>query len=375
VSSRRILFAGGGSGGHLFPGIAVAEKLVGRLPDCEIRFAVSGRDIDRRILNTSGFDTISLATHPLPKEFLDAPRFAIRFASSILAAKKSWRNWHPDVVVGLGGFASVPVGLAAWWARIPLVLLEQNAVPGRATTLLAPLASRICLSFDEARCSLRATPNIEVTGNPIREAIRQAALRRSRDPSAKPTLLILGGSQGAAGVNAAALGAVAQLRSRLNEFRIVHQTGETDAPRIRAGYRQLGIKADVAAYFDDLPQRYSEAHLVISRAGATTLAELATFGLPAILIPYPHSVRDHQDKNAEHFVRAGAAVIVKEASDAGSSLAQALAVIVDDDRQRKQMSAAMRSLARPDAATRVADRIMTHIAANSDRGVLRRRAA
>lgn len=376
MSSPRIVFAGGGSGGHLMPGVAVAEELARRFPGCDIHFVTSLRGIDSRVLSDSAFARSSIPMLPVQKRPTEFLRFVHGFGASLREMQRFWRATPPDLVVGLGGFSSVPAGLTAWRKGTPLVLLEQNVVPGRATSLLAPLAAKVCVSFAETVPLLRCSPKAVVTGNPVREAVRQTTQNSPKDPrQARRVLLVLGGSQGASGLNSMVVRAVARLRSSLTGWRIVHQTGERDAARIRAAYRQLAMDADVAAYFDDLPHRYCSAQLVVSRAGATTLAELACCGLPALLVPYPGSARNHQDRNAALFVQAGAACKVQEAATAAAALAEALATLIDDSDYRNSMAKAMHGLARTDATAAVANVILAQLGLHSARGESARRAA
>jgi UDP-N-acetylglucosamine--N-acetylmuramyl-(pentapeptide) pyrophosphoryl-undecaprenol N-acetylglucosamine transferase len=346
------LLAGGGSGGHLFPGVALAEELTRRNPRCRILFAGSGRGIDRTVLAGTRWEHAPLPVRPPSARH---PISSVRtFTAGLRESLRLIDDLRPAAVIGLGGFASVPVGLAARLRRIPLILLEQNAIPGRATSLLSRWADRVCVSFEPTIPLLPKSASPILTGNPVRDAVRQIRLRRDRTP----TLLILGGSQGAAGVNAMTITAIARLKGRLAGWRITHQTGERDAPAVRDAYAAHGIAAEVAPFFPDLPTRYAEATLAISRAGATTLAELACAGLPAILVPYPRSVRDHQQRNAEHFASAGAAAVVPEGEEAADRLAHTLASLLEHPTRLAAMSAAMRRLARPDAAGAVADLIL-----------------
>ncbi|HEX6983994.1 MAG TPA: UDP-N-acetylglucosamine--N-acetylmuramyl-(pentapeptide) pyrophosphoryl-undecaprenol N-acetylglucosamine transferase, partial [Planctomycetaceae bacterium] len=278
---------------------------------------------------------------------------------SLRAAFRLLDEHRPEAAIGHGGFASVPLAIAARRRGVPLLLLEQNVVPGRATSWLSRWAERVCVSFEETRGVLpKRTPTL-VTGNPVRRAITASGGRRrdARHTTDPPTLLVLGGSQGAAGVNATAVAALAG-SERKDEWRIVHQTGERDASAVRAAYSDAGLSAEVAAYFPDLPSRYVEASLVVSRAGATTLAELACLGVPTILVPYPGALRDHQRKNAEHFASAGGALIVPEGPTAADRLRRVLDELSDAPDRLADMSRAMRALARPDAASAVADVFM-----------------
>lgn len=354
MTTRTILFAGGGSGGHLTPGLAVAEELQQRDRTCEIVFATSSRRIERTILAGTAVRQTSLPVTPPGTARRHPIQFVIGTSRSLKQALRLVDQWRPEMVIGLGGFASVPVALAAWYRGVPLMLLEQNLVPGRATTWLSRRASIVCLSFDETRRFLPNGTRSIVTGNPLRRTIR--ALRRRQDATRK--LIVLGGSQGAAGVNAAAAEAIVKQKDRTRALTIVHQTGERDAGMVSAIYREAGIDADVAAYFPDLASHYATAQLAISRAGATTLAELAHFGCPAVLMPYPRAVRDHQAKNAEHYAAAGGAVIVPEGTDAAERLARTLDHLLDDSATQSRMSQSMLHLARPDAAAMIADLVI-----------------
>lgn len=356
TSRRTFLFAGGGSGGHLFPGIAVAEELTARDADCRIVFAGSERGIERTILAVTDFSHVPLPVSP-PGTILGRPfSFAAGFGKSVAKSLRLLDEFRPEAVIGLGGFASLPLGLAAWRRRVPLVLLEQNVVPGRATMCLSRLADRVCVSFEETASYLPRQTVVSVTGNPLRAAIRNFSNRTISRRA--PSLLILGGSQGALGVNAMATAAMVSLRERLIDGTVVHQAGERDEATVKAAYHKAGIEAEVAAYFHDLPNRYAEADLAITRAGATTLAELACFGCPAIVVPYPGSIRDHQQRNAEHYRKAGGAEIVPEGPGAEKVLTSILDRLTTDAIRRSSMSRAMHATARIDATSQVADLLM-----------------
>jgi len=381
----RFVFAGGGSGGHLFPAIAVARELRTRWPDCEITFVGSSRTVEGHILGGEPFDrrvipaaaTTDLKRNPL--------RFAWRHWQGYRDALRWLREIRPRVVIGCGGYASVPAALAANRLGIPLVLLEQNVVPGRATSWLARRARAVCTSFEATAGHLPRGTRVEFTGNPLRAEIAALVTRlperagwpgleqretpaethpgfpldqpRPRQSSLQnnsgPTLVVLGGSQGAASVNAIVVDFVSEHIDTLAGWRVLHQTGAHDESAVRERYRKLSFDADVHAFLSDMAAAYGRADLVISRAGATTLAELACAKLPAILIPYPRSVRDHQRLNAEAFTRTGAAVIATDGSP--SELAAALLPLLADPERRRAMSARMAALARTDATQRVAE--------------------
>jgi UDP-N-acetylglucosamine--N-acetylmuramyl-(pentapeptide) pyrophosphoryl-undecaprenol N-acetylglucosamine transferase len=357
-NSPTFLFAGGGTGGHLFPGIAVAEELLSRVPAAQIRFAGSERDVESAIVKSAGFRHVALPSPPSTMLRRHPLRFALQYLRACREARRVVAEARPAAVVGLGGFASVPLVTAAGRAGLPIVLLEQNAVAGRATRRLASLADVVCHTFASAVPRGRAGGNAVVTGNPVRAAIAELC---EAGISSSSTLLVLGGSQGSTAVNEAVLVAAERLRDRLRDWEIIHQCGPRDADRIVAAYRRLGLAHVVRPFFDDLPQRYRMAGIAVSRAGATTLVELACAGIPAVLIPYPRAVHDHQMRNAEAFAAAGAACIVRQqrsADDSGQQLAAALERLLCDCEQRRRCAAAMRGLAVPDAAANVAERIL-----------------
>ena len=382
ASTRRIvIFAGGGTGGHLFPGIAVAHELLAREPNARVLFLGSEKSIERDILGRAGFEHVALPsvspsfspTRIIPS-FLNNWR-AYRQARTIIARER------PSVIVGLGGFASVPPVLAAWRAGVPIILLEQNVVPGKATRWLSRCAEVVCLPWPQAANGLPRGVKTIVTGNPIRAEI--AKLAESADESLQhdvpasgeskedsnnpslglqvgietPTLLILGGSQGASSLNALVLDAFADRRAELTGWRIVHQTGATDLDAIRQRYAALSLNAEVQPFITDMAAAYRQATLVISRAGATTLSELACAGLPTILIPLPTSAHDHQRLNARLFADHSAALVVELSSSVVRSLRASLDQLLSDRTQRETFRQNLPFLAQPQAAIAVTDLI------------------
>ncbi len=361
-----ILFSGGGTGGHLYPGLAVAEALHQRIahrgqPDLEVGFVGSRRPIEERILATQDYphhrldveSTRTLRSNPL--------RFLWKSYRSLSAAHQLLAQTRPAMVVGLGGFASVPLLQAAQRRRIPTIVLEQNAVPGRATRWLCRRAAKICvaLAASTAKLPRQCASRVHVTGNPIRREIRELHQRAPTDE--QPTLLVIGGSQGASAVNAAAAETVVALANALQSWRVVHQTGDREAAQWAGHYDQHAQQTLVRPFLDDLPYWYSRAHLVISRAGATSLAELACAGCPSLLIPLPGAIYDHQRHNARVFSNAGAAGLIEQSRDPAATarnLTAATRTLLESARKRDAMRKAMWTLARPQAATTVADLIL-----------------
>ncbi len=378
ASTRRsVIFAGGGTGGHLFPGIAVARELLAREPDARVLFVGSQKPIEQDIIGSAGFEHVALPS-------VSPSLSPTRIGSSLLNNGRAYRqaraimaHEQPSVVVGLGGFASVPPVLAAWRAGVPIVLLEQNVVPGKATRWLSRFAEVVCLPWRQAANGLPRGVKTIVTGNPIRAEIAaladsafgshqhdapasghdesdnpSLALRASLET---PTLLILGGSQGAASLNAAVLDALATLRAELAGWRIVHQTGATDLDAIRQRYAELSLAADVQPFFRDMAEQYCRATCVVSRAGATTLAELACAGLPALLVPLPTSAHDHQRLNARLFADHSAALVAEPTSPAADSLRASLVQLLSNPSLRDRLRQNVLALAQPPAASAVVE--------------------
>ncbi len=313
-AQKTIVFAGGGSGGHLFPGIAVAQILVASGRPVKCVFVGSSRSVERQIVTDHGFEHIALPVEP-SSTLLTRP---MRFANGLWQSTQTASDFLPArdaaLVVGLGGFASVPVVWAARLAGVPLVLLEQNAVPGRATSWLCRRANLTCLGFADAARRLPRTATHLVTGNPVRAPI--AAL--ASEPAAngeKRTIVVLGGSQGSLALNEAFVGCVEQMRDQFAEWRIIHQAGARDVDQVKRRYAAAGVNAEVASFFDDPVALYRSAALAVSRAGALTLSELACAGVPAILVPYPKAIRNHQRLNAYTFEHVGAARVVRQSRD------------------------------------------------------------
>jgi UDP-N-acetylglucosamine--N-acetylmuramyl-(pentapeptide) pyrophosphoryl-undecaprenol N-acetylglucosamine transferase len=359
--SFHIVFAGGGTAGHLFPGLAVAAELAGLNCAPRITFAGSGKAFEKRLVAAAGFEYLPIPCAPV--KF--SPRGMVRFLagnfSGYRKSRRFIRRHDVKLVVGLGGYASVPMARAASALEVPLVLLEQNAFPGKATRWLAARAELICTAFESTREHLSHTSPVRVTGNPIRVGFQP---RRRRKPvalgapiPAPRQLLVLGGSGGARSLNHFVPRALYKLRDRLIGWSIVHQTGPTDAEATQELYRKFALEAEATPFVQNLPDVLRESDLVVCRAGATTLAEIAATAVPAVMIPYPHATDDHQRLNAEPFVAAGAARMIDERTIAGrldDELVTVLNELIIQPKQRQAMSLAMYELARPDAAWQVA---------------------
>jgi UDP-N-acetylglucosamine--N-acetylmuramyl-(pentapeptide) pyrophosphoryl-undecaprenol N-acetylglucosamine transferase len=344
----RIVIAGGGTGGHLYPGLALADELAARGVDVVLVGATGG--IEARVVPTTGY-----ALHLLPGRQLRgggvgrAVSGLATAARATLRAVALLRRLRPALVVGVGGYASVAVVVAAALRRIPSVLLEQNVVPGAANRLLVRLARRVCVGFAESVPYFPPGRAVH-TGNPVR-----ADVLRPRPPRARPGLLVFGGSGGAHRLNEATVGALAALGPAARAVDVVHQTGTADADAVRARYAALGLPVRVEPFITDMGGAYAAADVVVGRAGAMTCAEVTALGLPAILVPYPYAADDHQRRNAEVLAAGGAAETILDADLTPERLAERLRALLDDPARRTAMAARARELGRPDAARRVAD--------------------
>lgn len=358
----RIAFAGGGTGGHLFPGLAVAD-VARRSGKAEaIVFFGAERGIESRVIPRTGHD---LVAQPLEgvrgRGALDKARALLRLAVGVARARAELKRRKIDVVVGLGGYASSAAVIAARTARIPVVLLEQNREAGLANAWLARLAAMVCTSFADTAARLPAGV-ARWTGNPVRAEIEDgfATLAHPRD-----ALLVFGGSAGAVSINRAVVAALGQLAAagkvRL-PGRILHQAGTSGLEETRAAYRELGLAADVREFIDDMSGAYAAAKLAICRAGATTVAELTATGTPAILIPFPHAAA-HQLANARALETESAAIVVLDDATTARNLAKELGRLLASSETLDSMAAAASRIRRPGAAQRVFDVVCEVVAA------------
>ncbi|NLS92392.1 MAG: UDP-N-acetylglucosamine--N-acetylmuramyl-(pentapeptide) pyrophosphoryl-undecaprenol N-acetylglucosamine transferase [Planctomycetaceae bacterium] len=393
-----VVFSGGGTAGHLFPGLAVARRLAGMLPKLRIVFAGGGREQEKRLIEEAGFHYLTVPCRALPRRLRDVLPFVAINWSGYRAARRFLAQNPVRVVVGLGGYASVPMARAALRRRIPLVLMEQNVVPGRANRWLARRADVLCSAFAEVKHYLPPHCHWRVTGNPVRDtfltnspaesavstagrafhgAHRQSGLRPPWPPlptelAAPPgdvepppvqrphQLVVLGGSRGARWLNTNVPLALAAISKHFAGWRVVHQTGHDDHEATAAIYRRLKIDAVVQPFIADVAKLLAGSDAAICRAGGTTLAELAACGVPALLVPYPHAADDHQRRNAEVFAAAGACFLLdeREAEEhPEQSLAALLLPLVGSRSTRDAMSERMRALAHPDAAADIATMI------------------
>jgi UDP-N-acetylglucosamine--N-acetylmuramyl-(pentapeptide) pyrophosphoryl-undecaprenol N-acetylglucosamine transferase len=348
-TERTLLFAGGGTGGHVFPMIAVANAVKALAPDVRLVFCGTARGMEVRVVPLHGFELELLDVLPLRgggvTGFL---RGAVRAFGALGSARALVKKLAPAAVLSVGGYAAGPVSLAAWARGIPLALLEPNSVMGLANRLVAPLARRAYTAFEATERHFRKNRVLRA-GVPLRAGF---APQPYAPPMTSLRVLVLGGSQGARALNDIVPRAVAKFGSRLS---VVHQSGPNHASAVQALYGELGLEsARVEAFIDDMPTALARADLVIGRAGAGALSEICAVGRPSILVPYPYAAGDHQRHNADALVNAGAAIRIKDKLATPDIVAKAIGAVINDRNLLNQMAAAARAIGRPDAATTVA---------------------
>ncbi len=353
----RILFAGGGTGGHLYPGIAVADELRRRDPATIVSFVGTARGLESRVVPALGLPLDLIRSAGLKgKSFVALLRGLALLPLSALDAWRVLSARRPDVVVGVGGYSSGPVLLLAALRGLPTLLMEQNTAPGFTNRRLAPWVRAAALSYEETLQYFPARG--VVTGNPVRCEFLQAL--EAGDDAARNNgevrVLIVGGSQGARAINDAMIAAAPLLAAA--PLVLTHQTGERDLARVREGYAAAGVAATVEPFFHDMNARMRAADVLVARAGASTLAELTVLGRASVLVPLPTAADDHQRKNARVLAAAGAAEVIEEKDLSGAVLAGVLTALAADPARRRTMADRARGLGRPDAAARVADRIV-----------------
>ena len=359
--SLRVVIAGGGTGGHLYPGIAVAREIASRRPDAQISFAGTARGIEARVVPLEGFALDLIRSGGLKGKSLAArARGAALLIPGIVDAWRIVSRRRPHLVVGVGGYSSGPVVLVAALRGVPTMVLEQNAVPGLTNRLLARYVRAAAVTFESTTAFFGG--KAFVSGNPVRPEFLQPAgpsMESGADDGIPVTrVLVFGGSQGAHAINIAMVEAAEELAAVGPDLRLTHQTGERDVEMVRAGYRQAGLAADVAPFFDDIARRLRRADLIVCRAGATTLAEISAAGKAAILVPLPTATDEHQRRNAEALAAAGAAMLLLQSEMNGRTLAERILALGRDREARERMAAAAHERARPDAARVIVDRAL-----------------
>ena len=352
----RVLIAAGGTGGHIYPGIAVAREILRRADGSEVRFVGTARGLENKLVPQAGFELSLINSTGLKNVgFVARARGLLVLPKSFVAARSLIRAFRPDVVIGAGGYVSGPVVLTAALLKVPTLVMESNALPGWTNRVLARFVDRAAVSFDEALPHFRG--KAVVTGNPVRREFFGIPAR-VRQPG-QFSILVFGGSQGARAINEAMIAALPALGSLKDVLRLTHQTGEADFAKVSSGYADAGWgeRAAVRKYIDNMVHAFAEVDLVICRAGATTTAELIAAGKASVMIPFPLAADDHQRKNAEALKAAGAGKMILQQDLSGARLAEEITTLAREPERITRMEQAARKLARGDAAVAVVDMV------------------
>ncbi len=344
------ILAGGGTGGHVIPALAIAQCLKD-IYDAEVLFIGTARGIETRLVPAAGFElrlihvgalkNVSLATRL--KTALDLP-LAMWHSSQIIA------DFRPDVIIGVGGYASGPAMMAGSLKNVPTLAFEPNVVPGFANRVVAPMVTAAAVHFEETGRYFR---RYRVSGVPVRRAFFD--IPKCRTESDQPTLLVFGGSQGAHAINQAVIESLEPLREAIPGLHIIHQTGERDYNDAQAAYLGTPGSAEVYSFIDDMPGTFARADLLLCRSGASTVAEITAAGKPAIFVPFPGAADDHQKRNAEALERAGAAIMIEQKDLSSRHLVEVVSQLLTDPARRVAMACAARRLAHPNAAAEIAE--------------------
>ncbi|MBN1504227.1 MAG: undecaprenyldiphospho-muramoylpentapeptide beta-N-acetylglucosaminyltransferase [Candidatus Eisenbacteria bacterium] len=354
----RVLMAGGGTGGHLYPAIAVAQELAARHKGPEILFVVGRKMMEREIVAQYGFKFVQISAKGMPRKAgIKLLGFAAAALVSTFEVLFLLLRWRPNVILGTGGYVSGPVLTFGWLLRIPCVVQEQNSVPGLTNRFLSRLAEEVHLTFAESRKYFNRKDNLKLTGNPVRKELlrcdKDVGLQKLGLTPDRLTVLIMGGSTGAHSVNLAAVGALNKLFYR-KDLQFILQTGKQDFQWVKQSVQPFGDRVVVKPYIASVGEVYCCADLMVCRAGAMTVSEVAACGIPAIFVPYPHAIYDHQVQNARNLVDRGAAEMILDRELNADILAATIGRLTSDESRLKRMSINARSFARLDTAERIA---------------------
>jgi len=352
-----ILIAGGGTGGHLYPGIAVARELMARVPDATVTFVGTAAGIESRVVPREGFTLEVIRSAGLKgKSLASVARGMSLLPASAIDAWRVISRHRPSVVLGVGGYSSGPVVALATVRGVPTLLMEQNAVPGLTNRLLSSLVSAAAVTYSESVSFFGR--KAFVSGNPVRPEFFEDAYEQPSSPPGAARVLVFGGSQGAHAINMAMVEAAARLAAATPAVAITHQTGERDLEVVRDGYRRVGLEARVEPFLFAMDREMKSADVVVCRSGATTLAELTAARRASILVPFPAATDDHQRRNAEALVKQGAARMVEQRELNGDRLSAEILALIADAEQRRRIAEAAGRLARPDAARVIVDKVL-----------------
>ena len=352
-----IVIAGGGTGGHLFPGIAIAEEFLRRDDKAEVIFIGTKKGIESRLLGPLGYELREIDIEGVKgRGFKALVRGVYQIPLSMWQARRILKKFGPHIVIGVGGYVSGPAVLTAHFMNIPTVIAEQNAVPGITNRILGKFTNKIFVTYTQTQ-KYFPQDKVILSGNPVRAAF---AAGRSKAKEKKDfwQLLIFGGSQGAEAINKAVINMLPQLQNMKNKVRVVHQTGARQFEKVKKTYKQFGIQVKVLPFIVDMAGAYAAADLIICRAGATSLAEITAAGKAAILIPYPWAANDHQTKNAQAIAKAGAAVVIKENELTSSRLFGVVEKLLNNEKKLEDMKEKSAQLGNINAAVNIVDACM-----------------
>lgn len=346
----RVIIAAGGTGGHLYPGVALAREFGRQMPGSEAIFVGTTRGLETTVVPREGFELITIAARGVMGKGVGGALQGLAMVPlGVAQCLAVCRQRRPDLAIGIGGYTSPPLILAAFLLGIKRVIVEPNVYPGVANRTLSSIANRVFVSFADT-ASYFGSAKTRIVGTPIRrEFLETGTERREAEGKSGFTLLVLGGSQGARSINRAMIAALPMLATHPG-LRIIHQTGEHDHGEVATAYKNAGMNAEVAPFLYDVPRACRQADLIVSRSGATTVAEITACGKPAILIPFPHAVHGHQERNARVLERAGAAQVIVDARLSGDMLAGAIAALLARPDRLHEMGRYSQALGQADAA-------------------------
>lgn len=367
----KIIIAGGGTGGHIFPGIAIAEEITQRDESAEVTFVGTEQGIERSVVPQEGYKIRFLRAEGLVgKSMIKKSRAVIKMILSIYDSYKIINDVKPDAIIGVGGYASFGMVITGRFFSIPTMITEQNSIPGLANRVLCRFVDAICATYHDS-ISYFPKEKTYITGNPIRQGIIRGERERAYDlfclERDRFTILVFGGSAGATKINRAVCEAFHYLTDLRDQIQFLHQTGRSDIEWVKESYRKWGFKGTVAPFIYEMGEAYAVSDLIISRAGATTLAELTAVGRPSILIPYPFAAAKHQEENARKLSDMGAAKMILDNDLNGETLSEEIKKLFNNNPLRMEMEKAARSLGRPDAARQIVDILISLLSVGAKR--------
>ncbi len=360
ANTFRGVIAGGGTGGHLFPGIAVAKELERRFENSEILFVAGRQRMEAEILSRYGYQVRSINIEGIKgRGWKKGGSVLFKLPRSFFQSAAIIKEFLPALVLGMGGYSAGPICLSAKFMGIPTAIHEQNSYPGLTNRLLSRFVDRVFISFEESRAHFKGGARF-LTGNPVRDELFSNSGLEPEDHE-KFTVLVVGGSQGARAINEAFAEMLEYLSIEGRHLQVIHQTGETDYSRVVEDYGDRGLKGEMVPFIQDMTTAYGRADLVVSRAGATTIFELAALGKPSILIPYPYATNKHQEINARSLVQAGGAEMISQSDLTGEAMARILMKYMDDRSALEKMGERAQKMGRRDAAKVIVDQLVEMI--------------